>query len=84
MALAGLSCLFKNPTTVNSNGDAPSAPVESMERLNLDEASSAELIAMFDQLVVYDLQPIVPELNIPLFAFQHLKETHAKWRSRTS
>ncbi|KAM7540731.1 hypothetical protein Aperf_G00000043810 [Anoplocephala perfoliata] len=82
MALAGLSCLFKDLTTTNPCENTPSLPVESMERLNLSEASSGELIAMLDQLIASDLQPVVPELNIPLFAFHHLKEIHAKWRSQ--
>nr|CDS31937.1 geranylgeranyl transferase type I beta subunit [Hymenolepis microstoma] len=79
MALSGLSCLFINqPTPQNPDGDT-SHLVESMEKINLDEASNSQLVRILDQLVQNDLVPIVPELNIPLSAFLRLKAIALRW-----
>ncbi|KAM3173519.1 hypothetical protein ACTXT7_012336 [Hymenolepis weldensis] len=85
MALAGLSCLFVNQNTPQKpDGDTSSQLVESMGKINLDEASSSQLVRILDQFVQNDLVPIVPELNMPLSAFLRLKEIHNKWRSKSS
>lgn len=85
MALAGLSCLFINRKKPQKpDGDTSSQLVESMGKINLDEASSSQLVRILDQFVQNDLVPIVPELNMPLSAFLRLKEIHAKWRSKSS
>ncbi|EUB62110.1 Geranylgeranyl transferase type-1 subunit beta [Echinococcus granulosus] len=84
MTLAGLSCLFKNPASTNSTEPTPAQLANSFNKLHLGEAVASDLVTQLDQLVVDDMRPLVPELNLPVNTFQHLMEIHANWRSPPS
>ncbi|KAL5969185.1 Geranylgeranyl transferase type-1 subunit beta, partial [Taenia solium] len=82
LTLAGLSCLFKTPPSADS---ATSVQLtDSLDRLHLDETAISDLVAQLDRIIVNDLLPLVPELNLPADAFQRLMGIHAKWRSSPS
>ncbi|KAL5113020.1 Geranylgeranyl transferase type-1 subunit beta [Taenia crassiceps] len=84
LTLAGLSCLFKNPSSADSANSTSIQLADSLDKLHLDETAINDLVTQLDHLVVNDLRPLVPELNLPVDAFQRLMEIHARWRSSPS
>ncbi|VDK32177.1 unnamed protein product [Taenia asiatica] len=81
LTLAGLSCLFKTPPSADSAHPTSVQLTDALDRLHLDETAISDLVAQLDRIIVNDLLPLVPELNLPVDAFQRLMEIHAKWRS---
>lgn len=84
LALAGLSCLFKTPPSADAADSNSVQLADSLDKLHLDEAAISDLVMQLDRLVLDDLRPLVPELNLPVDAFQRLMKIHAKWRSSPS
>ncbi|VDM34635.1 unnamed protein product [Hydatigera taeniaeformis] len=84
LALAGLSCLFKNPPPMDSTDPDYVQLTDSFDQLHLDETDINDLVVQLDRLVADDLRPLIPELNLPVDSFQRLMEIHTKWRSSNS
>ena len=80
LALAGLSCLFNGPTSTGSIISGQDL-TDCLDKLHLNDSSTDDLMGQLDRLIVEDLQPLCPELNLPISAFQRLMDIHAKWRS---
>ncbi|VDD74190.1 unnamed protein product [Mesocestoides corti] len=85
MTLAGLSCLLIDPLSPEIAGMPSPSLSESLNDLQLTDPPSLAVFRHLCQIVHDDggtgLEPLVPELNLPLSTFKRLKDIHAKWRS---